>query len=77
MGSTPTRGNEIFSFPRSGSEAKRVVDFRHWTRNASFQRKVGNGSELMGAEYLNTRFPGSVQGLCAGYSVKQKNNREN
>ena len=34
----------IFSFLRSGVEAKRGVEFRHSTRNASRTRlKVGNG----------------------------------
>ena len=34
----------IFPFPRSGVQAKRSVEFRHSTRNASkIRRKVGNG----------------------------------
>ena len=37
----------IFSFLRSGVEAKRDVELRHSTRNASrFQRKVRNGVSL-------------------------------
>ena len=48
LGSIPTRGNEIFtfifSFLRSGIEAKRGVEFRHSTCNAFSPRlKVGNG----------------------------------
>ena len=38
----------IFSFPRSGNEAKRNNEFRHSTRNAStIRRKVKNGSVLI------------------------------
>ena len=37
LSSIPTRGNDILilSFNRSGNEAKRGVDFRHSTHNAS------------------------------------------
>ena len=42
----------VFSFSLcSGVEAKRGVDFRHSTRNAS---RVG---EKWGTEYFNTSFP--------------------
>ena len=53
----------MFSFLRSGVEAKSGVEFRHSTRNASrSRRKVGNGVSY-------TRFPLPTL-LCAGYSVK-------
>ena len=49
-----------FSFPRSGKEAKCGIEFRHSTCNASrVWRRLENESVLMGAEYLNTRFPGA------------------
>ena len=39
----------IFSFPHSGDEAKRGVEYRHSTRYVSiFLRKVGNVIVLMG-----------------------------
>ena len=48
----------IFLFLRSVVEAKRGVEFRHSTRNASMiSRKVGNDNVLMGTECLNTTFP--------------------
>ena len=53
----------IFLFLRSGVEAKRDVEFRHSTRNASRIR------QKVGTEFLNTRFPLPTL-LCAGYSVK-------
>ena len=53
----------IFSFLRSGVEAKRGVEFCHSTRNASRIRQE------VGTECLNTSFPLPTL-LRAGYSVK-------
>ena len=54
VGSFPTRGNKIFCF-RSDNEAKRGIEFRHSTPNASRMGwKMENGSVLLGTEYLNT-----------------------
>ena len=46
-----------FLFLHSSVEAKRGVEFRHSTRNAS--EGGSGGSVLMATECLNTRFPGS------------------
>ena len=54
----------IFSFLRSGIEAKRGVEFCHSARNAFRIRRKDSGPEC-----LNTRFP-LLTLLCAGYSVK-------
>ena len=57
----------LFSFLRSGNEAKRVVEFRLWTSNVlRIQRKVGNENVFIGTECLNTRFLGS---LCLTWYV--------
>ena len=49
----------IFSFPRSGNEAKRGVEHYHSTRNDSrIRQKVENVSVLMGTECFSTRLPG-------------------
>ena len=49
----------ILSFPRFGNKAKCGVDRCYETHNASGIRlKVGNGSVLMGMEYINTTYTG-------------------
>ena len=49
----------MFSFPRSGNEAKRSVEFRHSTRMQCkrFRRKVGRGSVL-------TMIPSVYPAIC-------------
>ena len=59
----------IYSFLRSGVEAKRGVDIRHSTCNVSrIQRKVED-------EYFNTKLPLPIL-LHAGYRVKLKNYKQ-
>ena len=52
----------IFSFPLSGNEAKRGVDFRYFTRNASRIWRKGEDEVLK--QYSNTRFPRSLSLPC-------------
>ena len=59
----------IFPFLRSGVEAKRDVECRHSTRNAS--RTWWNWR----TECLNSRFPLPTL-LCAGYSIKHKGEKK-
>ena len=61
--SIPTPGNKIFNIVilHSGKKAKRGAEFRHSEHNISrIQRKMGNEIVLMGTEFMNTRFPGSL-----------------
>ena len=72
VGSIPTRGIEIFNFPRFSNESKRSVEFRYSTRNIfRIQRNVRNESVVMGTECHKTRFP--ILLCVMGYSVKHKN----
>ena len=58
----------IFSFISLVTRHEHGVEFRDATRNAfRIQRKLGNGSVLMGTERLNTKFP-----RVPRYSVKVK-----
>ena len=58
----------IFSFSRSGNEAKRSVKLCHSTRNAfRIRRKMGNEIVFIWTECFTTRSPDS---LCLSYDVR-------
>ena len=61
----------MFTFSRSGKEAKRGVVGRHSTRTPREVRKVGNRSALIKTEYNIPRFPLPTQ-LYVGYSLLLK-----
>ena len=63
--SISTKKQELFLLLWSGDKRKCGIEFRHSTGSAaSILRKVENGRILIGTEYLNTRFTGSLYLHC-------------
>ena len=59
MGSVPTRGSEIVNIFISSLWLQGIV-LPLYTHASRIRRKMGNGSVLVGTEWPNTRYPGSL-----------------
>ena len=70
VGSNPTQGNEIcwilIFLALVTRKSAALSPHPHTTCNIWIWKQVGNGSDLMGAEFFNTRSPGS---LCLAYCI--------